>query len=91
MVGLSALPSNLPFLLPPFLNEWQVLGEKLGIPAVVTAMMGLSTLLLTGVLTWKDCLVYSSAWDTLFWFASELLRVTTFSSLPVCERLRAVD
>ncbi|KAI7837138.1 hypothetical protein COHA_009016 [Chlorella ohadii] len=46
-----------------------VLGEKLGIPAVVTAMMGLSTLLLTGVLTWKDCLVYSSAWDTLFWFA----------------------
>lgn len=50
---------------------WQVLGDKLGIPAVVTAMMGLSTLLLTGVLTWKDCLVYSSAWDTLFWFASE--------------------
>lgn len=26
-------------------------------------------LLLTGVLSWKDCLTYTPAWDTLFWFA----------------------
>ena len=65
---------------PPPAPACRVLGDKLGIPAVVTAMMGLSTLLLTGVLTWKDCLVYSSAWDTLFWFASEskLLGLFTF-------------
>ena len=26
-------------------------------------------LLATGVLNWKDCLTYTPAWDTLFWFA----------------------
>lgn len=40
-----------------------------GISAVVAAMLGLSLLLLTGVLTWRDCLTYPPAWDTLFWFA----------------------
>lgn len=46
-----------------------VLGDKLGVSSVVTAMMGLSALLMTGCLTWKDCLDYPAAWDTLFWFA----------------------
>lgn len=46
-----------------------VLGDSLGIAAVTTAMMGLSTLLLTGVLQWRECLTYPAAWDTLFWFA----------------------
>lgn len=46
-----------------------VCGDMLGISAVVTAMVGLSVLLLTGVLSWKECLNYPSAWDTLFWFA----------------------
>jgi hypothetical protein len=48
-----------------------VFGDALAIPAVVTAMMGLCTLLFTGVLNWRDCLTYTAAWDTLFWFASE--------------------
>jgi DASS family divalent anion:Na+ symporter len=26
-------------------------------------------LLLPGVLTWRDCLEYTPAWDTLIWFA----------------------
>ncbi|GAB4819400.1 hypothetical protein N2152v2_006446 [Parachlorella kessleri] len=46
-----------------------VCGDALGISAVVTAMMGLCVLLLTGVLHWKECLQYPAAWDTLFWFA----------------------
>lgn len=46
-----------------------VLGDAVGVSAVVAAMMGLSVLLLTGVLTWRDCLTYPPAWDTLFWFA----------------------
>eukprot|EP00850_Spirogloea_muscicola_P014343 SM000102S09201 [mRNA] locus=s102:204448:207920:+ [translate_table: standard] len=46
-----------------------VFGEKLGVMSVVAAMLGLSTLLLTGVLTWDDCLSEKSAWDTLAWFA----------------------
>ena len=46
-----------------------VAGDALGISAVVTAMLGLCALLLTGVLTWRDCITHPGAWDTLFWFA----------------------
>lgn len=51
------------------INTMQVCGDAVGISAVVAAMMGLSVLLLTGVLSWRDCLTYPPAWDTLFWFA----------------------
>lgn len=37
--------------------------------SVVAAMIGLSILLLTGVLNWDDCLSEKSAWDTFAWFA----------------------
>ncbi|KAJ6816005.1 putative dicarboxylate transporter 2.1, chloroplastic [Iris pallida] len=46
-----------------------VCGEALGIASVVAAMLGLSILLLLGVLDWDDCLSEKSAWDTLAWFA----------------------
>ncbi|KAI4342065.1 hypothetical protein MLD38_026725 [Melastoma candidum] len=46
-----------------------IFGDKLGIPSVVAAMIGLSTLLLLGVLDWGDCINEKSAWDTLVWFA----------------------
>ncbi|XP_002525819.3 dicarboxylate transporter 2.1, chloroplastic [Ricinus communis] len=46
-----------------------VFGDALGIPSVVAAMIGLSILLLLGVLDWDDCLSEKSAWDTLAWFA----------------------
>lgn len=46
-----------------------VTGDAIGVSSVVAAMLGLSVLLLTGVLKWKDCLQYPPAWDTLFWFA----------------------
>ncbi|CAI9104080.1 OLC1v1002691C1 [Oldenlandia corymbosa var. corymbosa] len=46
-----------------------VCGDALGIPSVVAAMLGLSILLLLGVLDWDDCLSEKSAWDTLAWFA----------------------
>lgn len=38
-----------------------VLGDQLQIPAVTAAMLGLTALLMTGVLQWKDCLDYSQA------------------------------
>ncbi|KAF8064503.1 DIT2-1 [Scenedesmus sp. PABB004] len=44
-------------------------GDAIGCPAVLAAMLALATLLVTGVLTWRDCLEYSPAWDTLIWFA----------------------
>lgn len=44
-------------------------GETLGISPVLAAMLGLCGLLCTGVLTWRECLSYTPAWDTLCWFA----------------------
>ncbi|KAK6156776.1 hypothetical protein DH2020_011024 [Rehmannia glutinosa] len=46
-----------------------VFGDALGIASVIAAMLGLSILLLLGVLNWDDCLSEKSAWDTLAWFA----------------------
>jgi divalent anion:Na+ symporter, DASS family len=46
-----------------------VTGDKIGVSAVQAAMLGLSCLLVTGVLKWRDCLEYTPAWDTLTWFA----------------------
>lgn len=43
--------------------------DAIGVPSVVAAMLGLSILLLLGVLKWDDCLSEKSAWDTLAWFA----------------------
>jgi len=38
-----------------------VLGDSLGVPAVTAAMLGLCALLVSGVLTWRDCLTYTAA------------------------------
>ena len=38
--------------------------------AVTAAILGLSVLLITGVVTWKECLAEAVAWDTLTWFAA---------------------
>ena len=46
-----------------------IIGERIGISSVVTAMIGLTTLLYTGVLRWKEILQCSGAWDTLLWFS----------------------
>ncbi|CAM0951785.1 unnamed protein product [Alopecurus aequalis] len=46
-----------------------VFGDAIGVSSVVAAMLGLSILLLLGVLDWDDCLSEKSAWDTLSWFA----------------------
>ncbi|KAL1547437.1 dityrosine synthesis enzyme [Salvia divinorum] len=47
-----------------------VLGGMLGVDSVTAAILGLSVLLVTGVVTWKECLAESVAWDTLTWFAA---------------------
>ena len=36
-----------------------VLGDTVGVSAVVAAMLGLVVLLVTGVLKWSDCLQYN--------------------------------
>eukprot|EP00245_Coleochaete_scutata_P001804 TRINITY_DN1225_c0_g1_i1.p1 TRINITY_DN1225_c0_g1~~TRINITY_DN1225_c0_g1_i1.p1 ORF type:complete len:301 (+),score=49.48 TRINITY_DN1225_c0_g1_i1:65-904(+) len=47
-----------------------VFGGALKVDAVTAAIMGLSVLLISGVVTWKECLAESVAWDTLTWFAA---------------------
>jgi DASS family divalent anion:Na+ symporter len=43
--------------------------DAVGVSSVVAAMLGLSILLLLGVLDWVDILNEKSAWDTLAWFS----------------------
>lgn len=47
-----------------------IFGGLLGIDAVTSAILGLAVLLITGVVTWKECLGEGVAWDTLTWFAA---------------------
>ncbi|KAL9343222.1 hypothetical protein Peur_063653 [Populus x canadensis] len=73
--------------------------DALGIPSVVAAMIGLSMLLLLGVLDWDDCLIEKSAWDTLVWFAVLVgmagqltnLGVVTWMSSCVAKVLQSVS
>ncbi|KAI5056727.1 hypothetical protein GOP47_0028545 [Adiantum capillus-veneris] len=47
-----------------------VFGGAIKVDAVTAAIMGLSVLLISGVVTWKECLGEAVAWDTLTWFAA---------------------
>lgn len=47
-----------------------VFGGSFGINAVAAALTGLAILLITGVVSWKQCLSDNQAWDTLTWFAA---------------------
>lgn len=44
-------------------------GSALGIHSTAAAFIGLSVLLLTGVLSWDDIKSEKGAWDTLIWFS----------------------
>lgn len=55
------------FLLLLFL--W-IFGCGFGIKATIAAMIGLTVLLLTGVMKWKDVIEETAAWDTFIWFST---------------------
>lgn len=50
-----------------------IFGKQLGIHSTTAALVGLSVLLLTNVLTWDDIKGEKAAWDTLIWFAALLM------------------
>lgn len=56
-------------------------GPALNLDATTTAWVGLSLLLLTGVLEWEDILKAKSAWDTLIWFAALVMMATFLGKL----------
>ncbi|GAB4823509.1 hypothetical protein N2152v2_010555 [Parachlorella kessleri] len=47
-----------------------IFGASVGVNAVAAALVGLAILLVTGVVSWKQCLSDNQAWDTLTWFAA---------------------
>jgi DASS family divalent anion:Na+ symporter len=57
------------------------LGPEADLNATTTAMVGLSLLLVTGVLEWEDILKAKSAWDTLIWFAALVMMATFLGKL----------
>jgi DASS family divalent anion:Na+ symporter len=52
-------------------------GSQLNLKATIPAMIGLSIMLLTGILRWKDVLEEQGAWDAFVWF-SILVTLATF-------------
>lgn len=62
------------------LPAW-LLGPAYDINPTTTAMIGLSLLLITGVLEWQDILKAKSAWDTLIWFAALVMMATFLGNL----------
>jgi divalent anion:Na+ symporter, DASS family len=59
-----------------------ILGDQLArIDSATTALFGLSVLLITGVLTWKDILKEEGAWDTLVWFAALVMMASFLNEL----------
>jgi len=62
------------------LPAW-LLGPVFGVDPTTTAVIGISLLLITGVLGWEDVLNARSAWDTLIWFAALVMMATFLGSL----------
>ncbi|HWR79875.1 MAG TPA: DASS family sodium-coupled anion symporter [Pseudomonas sp.] len=58
-----------------------LLGPEMALNATTTALIGLSLLLVTGVLQWEDILKAKSAWDTLIWFAALVMMATFLGKL----------
>ena len=51
------------------------------VDATTTTFLGISLLLLTGVLTWDDVLKEKGAWDTIVWFAALVMMATFLNKL----------
>ncbi len=60
-----------------------ILGKPLKIHSTTTALIGLSLMLITGVLEWKDVLEERGAWDALVWFGGLVAMATGLKKLGV--------
>lgn len=64
-----------------------IFGNKLDIDSTATAFIGLTLLILTGVLSWDDIKGEKAAWDTLIWFAALLMMAGQVNKLGVTKWL----
>lgn len=62
------------------LGLW-IFGDSFGIDATSTAIIGISILLFTGILDWKDVIDEKGAWETLIWFSILLMMAGMLTKL----------
>ena len=70
------------FVFVQILVLW-IFGPNFGIGATTTALIGLSTMLLLGILTFDDIKAEQSAWDTLVWFAALVMMAGQLNTLGI--------
>ena len=80
MLGVFALMLLLWANIPAML-----LGDAFSVNATTTAFIGLSALILTGVLSWDDILKEKSAWDTIVWFGALIMMASYLSKLGLVD------
>jgi divalent anion:Na+ symporter, DASS family len=56
-----------------------------GIDYTVVALLGLGTLLITGVLTWQDVITERSAWDVFIWYGGLVLLARELGKTGITE------
>ncbi|REG85761.1 DASS family sodium-coupled anion symporter [Marinomonas pollencensis] len=56
-------------------------GAEFAVNTTAVAFLGLSVLLVTGVLSWEDVLKEKSAWDTVVWFSALVMMATFLNKL----------
>jgi divalent anion:Na+ symporter, DASS family len=58
-----------------------VFGKAYAVDPATAAFVGLTLLLITGVLTWDDILAEKSAWDTVVWFSALVMMASFLNKL----------
>ena len=58
-----------------------IFGPVFSVPTTAAAFLGLSILLITGVLNWEDILGNKGAWDTITWFAALVMMASFLGKL----------
>ena len=58
-----------------------VLGAEIGLSATHAAAIGVTAMLLVGVITWKDALEEKAAWDTMIWIGILIMLAGKLNSL----------
>ncbi len=58
-----------------------VFGDRISVHSTSAAILGLSILLITNVLTWEDVIQEKGAWDTLVWFSALVMMASYLNKL----------
>lgn len=58
-----------------------IVGPHINLDSTTVALIGISVLVLTGVLSWNDLISEKSAWDTLFWFSTLIMMASYLNKL----------